>query len=154
MHREEGNFCLDTVEGRAKWFTTSFTSLVSNEDVLGFSGPELEKLTFNSDEDFSSLKKLKPSGLMTRVSYSDQRFLWYLHVPARPLLSHWDTAGERGQVSWRLTLRAITSREASQWPHTHIVTSHSWRNDFLGVTSDTRGGGAGTVQWQSDQCCQ
>ena len=50
-------------------------SLVSSEDVTGFSGPESDRLLSNSDEDFSRVEKLKPSGLMTRVSYSDQRFL-------------------------------------------------------------------------------
>lgn len=50
-------------------------SLVSSEDVTGFSGPESDRLLNNSDEDLSHVDKLNPSGLMTRVSYSDQRFL-------------------------------------------------------------------------------
>ena len=50
------------------------SSLVSSEDVTGFPRPESDRLVMNS-EDFTSVEKLKPSGLMTRVSYSDQRFL-------------------------------------------------------------------------------
>ena len=61
--------------GESKVIYNFLCSLVSSEDVTGFSGPESDRLLNNSDEDFSRVEKLKPSGLMTRVSYSDQRFL-------------------------------------------------------------------------------